>query len=238
MVLVVKRHSACPNGTVYVEIILPSCPVCALVGRLKMKKKNIAKSREIQFSGFRVYCLQGCLDTLNIPADRLALQQCSKTHEKPYNFIVCEFGSFFKSFRVCASPYASAPSLHRESTDSLITGSESQHMAVRLAILNHMVNIAHFILDRHILGYTSIQQYITAKKMDQGSAWGTDVEMLTLAHLLNTSILSYSVQHGSWQRYAPHHVDRSLVDDFQQMSMYIVHDYNHFNVVCSIRKTA
>ena len=94
----------------------------------------------------------------------------------------------------------------------IITGSESQHMAVRLAILSHM-------------------------KMDQDSAWGTDIEMLTLAHLLNTSILSYSVQHGSWQRYSPYHVDRSLVDDFQQMSMYIVHDYNHFNVVCSIRKT-
>ena len=57
--------------------------------------------------------------------------------------------------------------------------------------------------------------------MDQDSAWGTDIEMLTLAHLLNTSILSYSVEHGSWQRYSPYHVDRSLVDDFQQMSMYI-----------------
>ena len=116
----------------------------------------------------------------------------------------------------------------------IITGSESQHMAVRLAILSHMINIAHFILDHHILGYNSIQQYITSKRMDQDSAWGTDIEMLTLAHLLNIPILSYSVEHGSWQRYSPYHVDRSLVDDFQQMSM---HDYNHFNVVCSIRKT-
>ena len=32
----------------------------------------------------------------------------------------------------------------------IITGSESQHMAVRLAILGHMINIAHFILDHHI----------------------------------------------------------------------------------------
>ena len=38
--------------------------------------------------------------------------------------------------------------------------------------------------------------------MDQDSAWGTDIEMLTLAHLLNTPILSYSVEHGSWQRYS------------------------------------
>ena len=60
----------------------------------------------------------------------------------------------------------------------IITGSESQHMAVRLAILGHMINIAHFILDHHILGYNSIQQYITSKRMDQDSAWGTDIEML------------------------------------------------------------
>ena len=45
----------------------------------------------------------------------------------------------------------------------IITGPESQHMAVQLAILSHMVSIAHFILDHHILGYNSIQQYITPK---------------------------------------------------------------------------
>ena len=58
----------------------------------------------------------------------------------------------------------------------LITGSESQHMAVRLAILNHMINIAHLILDHHVLGYSSIQDYIADKNMDQDSAWGTDIE--------------------------------------------------------------
>ena len=73
--------------------------------------------------------------------------------------------------------------------------------------------------------------------MDQDSAWGTDIEMLTLAHLLQTPILSYSAQRGEWQRYAPHDVERTLVNDFQQVSMYILHMYNHFNVVCSIRKT-
>ena len=78
-----------------------------------------------------------------------------------------------------------------------------------------MINIAYFILDHHILGYNNT---LHLKKMDQDSAWGTDIEMLTLAHLLNTSILSYSVEHGSWQRYSPFHVDSSLVDDFQQMS--------------------
>ena len=110
-------------------------------------------------------------------------------------------------------------------------------MAVRLAILNHMISIGHFILDHHVVGYSSIQNYILHTNMNQDSVWGTDIEMLTLAHLLQTPILSYSAQHGSWHRYAPHHVDRTLVDDFQQMSMYIIHMHNHFNVMCSIRKT-
>ena len=35
----------------------------------------------------------------------------------------------------------------------IITGSESQHMAVRQAIIRHMISIAHFILDHHIVGY-------------------------------------------------------------------------------------
>ena len=117
----------------------------------------------------------------------------------------------------------------------IITGSESQHMSVRQAILDHMISIAHF-MDRHIVGYSSIQDYIADKKMDQEFTWGTDIEMLALAHLLQTPVISYSVQHDVWARYAPCHVDRTLVDDLQQMSIYIIHVYNHFNVLCSIRK--
>ena len=76
------------------------------------------------------------------------------------------------------------------------------------------LNIAHLILDHHVLGYSSIQDYIADKNMDQDSAWGTDIEMLTLAHLLQTPILSYGAQLGEWQRYAPHDVERTLVNDF------------------------
>ena len=64
----------------------------------------------------------------------------------------------------------------------------------------------------------------------------TDIEMLSLAHLLQTPVHSYSHQHGQWQRYSPHDVDRQLVDDLQQRSMYLYHTGNHFNVVGSIRR--
>ena len=119
----------------------------------------------------------------------------------------------------------------------IITGSEDQHSAVRHAILDHMVNNAHFLLGHHLSGHTSIQSYIAASRMNVDSTWGTDIEMLTLSHLLNTPIVSYSQQYGNWQRYSPHDVDRTLRDDMQQRAMYILHTRNHFNVVCSVRKS-
>ena len=64
----------------------------------------------------RMDCLRGCLATLSVLVVRIALLEYSKIHEKAYKCIVCEFGGFQNVLRVRAS----APSLHRESTDSLI----------------------------------------------------------------------------------------------------------------------
>jgi hypothetical protein len=72
--------------------------------------------------------------------------------------------------------------------------------------------------------------------MDQDYTWGTDIEMLTLSHLLQTPVLSFSAEHNNWQRYSPHDVDRTTADDMQSMSLYLMHTYNHFNVVCSVTK--
>ena len=118
----------------------------------------------------------------------------------------------------------------------IITGSEEQHMAVGNAILDHMVTIAHFLFGHQLLNYDSIQTYIVASGMDEEYTWGTDNEMLTLYHLLNIPIVSYSEQFGNWQRYSPHNVDRTLRDEINQMSMYLLHSHNHFTVVCSVRK--
>ena len=69
----------------------------------------------------------------------------------------------------------------------IMTGSENQHMAVRTAILQHMINVGHFILGRHVLNYSSIQDYIADTNMGRESAWGTDIEMLTLSTLTTNS---------------------------------------------------
>ena len=39
-------------------------------------------------------CLRGCSAILSVLVVRISLLKYSKIHEKPYKFIVCEFGGF------------------------------------------------------------------------------------------------------------------------------------------------
>ncbi len=43
--------------------------------------------------------------------------------------------------------------------------------------------------------------YIRATGMDRAKIWGTDIEMLTLAHLLKTPVLCYVTEQSFWHRY-------------------------------------
>ena len=69
----------------------------------------------------------------------------------------------------------------------IITGSQEGHLAVRIAILRHMQSIAHLLLGVHVT-QNSIAEYVQDTHMDMDGAWGTEVETLTLAHLLQTNI--------------------------------------------------
>ena len=56
--------------------------------------------------------------------------------------------------------------------------------------------------------------------MDRNFTWGTDIEILTMAHLLNTRVFVYNTVHENWGVYSPHNVDRSLNEpDITHMSM-------------------
>ena len=67
----------------------------------------------------------------------------------------------------------------------IITGSELQHMDVRRVVLDHMK-----FIDYYPAGYASTEQYIQVTRMDKFETWGTDTEMVTLAHMLQTYIFS------------------------------------------------
>ena len=91
----------------------------------------------------------------------------------------------------------------------IICGSEDQHMAVHLAILNHMASerVAPLLLRGHLHGCASIAEHTTAKNMDRYGFWGTEVEMLALAHLLHTTVYLYVCQLGKWHQYGPTSVE-------------------------------
>ena len=90
----------------------------------------------------------------------------------------------------------------------VITGTERQHAQVREAILSHLRNIEHWMIGHHISPeYSSVAQYIMGTRMDRNGIWATDIEILTLAHMLNTCVYVYNPRDGSWNRYGPHNVE-------------------------------
>ena len=114
----------------------------------------------------------------------------------------------------------------------LITGNQTHYHGVRLAIVTHMRSIQTFIISN---GYTSVEQYVSETGMNRMSVWGTEIEILTLAHLLSTPVLVYAAGNNDWVRYSPSMITTGMHDNVDQKSMYIRHSNSHFDVVLSIR---
>ena len=87
----------------------------------------------------------------------------------------------------------------------IITGSEYQHMPVRRAIVQHMRAIGELLWENQIApllrhlrsirevrweGFvsTDVEWYISASTMEHDRTWGLEVEMMALAHLLDTPV--------------------------------------------------
>ena len=84
-----KRHIACPNRTDLCENYGPL--LRASLYRLTEEEEEY-DGEIVNLADSRVY--GGCLATLSVLLVRIALLEYSKIHEKPYKFIVCEFGGF------------------------------------------------------------------------------------------------------------------------------------------------
>ena len=125
----------------------------------------------------------------------------------------------------------------------LITGSQQQHMSIRQASVCHMREIEDLLFRTGTLLRSvyegGIDDYIASSEIDCAGAWGSDVEMLTLAHLLNTPIYSYVEGIVDWTRYNPSLRNLESVQTLQDnvetaMGIYIRHRSNHFDVVKSL----
>ena len=119
------------------------------------------------------------------------------------------------------------------SFSDVLTGVENQHMKIDETIICHIYTIGHLIIGPHI-NETSVHEYIHQTQMDKDKTWGTNVEILVFSHFLQTSLLSYDVPSKMWTRYCPHALDNAIEDNFSQMSIYLQHPLNQFEVVNSI----
>ena len=52
--------------------------------------------------------------------------------------------------------------------------------------------------------YFSVREYIEDQRMDHDGIWGTVVETITMANLLNTTIYTYDVSQKARVCYQPH----------------------------------
>ena len=74
----------------------------------------------------------------------------------------------------------------------IITGTESQHLQVREALLNHLVSIEDMMIGHHISReYSSVMEYIRGTNTDRNGTWDTDIELITASHMLNTPLCMY-----------------------------------------------
>ena len=88
---------------------------------------------------------------------------------------------------------------------------------MRQAIVKHFYNIPEYIADSKNgtaitadvaaggkkVTVKSVQEYLKVSKMDKNRTWGTEREVLVMAHLLKTPIYAYSVSSiptlNTWQ---------------------------------------
>lgn len=127
----------------------------------------------------------------------------------------------------------------------IITGTESQHINVRNAILQYMCTIESLLVGYddsgnynylQPFGHASVQNYIDSTHMDRANTWGSELEMICLSHMLSTIVYSYEASSNSWQVFSYNFIDRSMACDYTSKSIYLWFEHSHFKVVTSIRR--
>ena len=83
--------------------------------------------------------------------------------------------------------------------------------------------------------FVGTNRYISSNYMEVERTCGTDVEIFTFAHLLNTSIISYNISHERQLKSSPCYVDVTLAEsDIGEMVVYINNSQDHFKVHLSV----
>ena len=111
----------------------------------------------------------------------------------------------------------------------IITGRQRQHHQVRLMITQHMLTISDLLIQSgyiHGSQDSSAHDYLVRTRMNNSGEWGSDVEMMTMAHLLKCRLHSYSSVRLLDD---PSILDKSLpATELCPMSMYVHHNIGSY----------
>jgi len=98
-------------------------------------------------------------------------------------------------------------------------------------------------IDRDVAGSVqpvivrSVAEYVTISKMDQNRTWGTDREVMVLAHMLKICIYVYTGGSDTllpnWSVYDPSLLDLSIQIDVYGRALYLKLEDRHYEVVLS-----
>ena len=118
----------------------------------------------------------------------------------------------------------------------IVTGSEDHYQTVRAKIVEHSKEAPSRLLG-HIKGKDeyktckTVSDYIKKSGMNKDCVWGSDIELLSFAHLTKTCVYSYTAENGKWNMYGPHNVDRRMRVQNGEQALYLLHRGGHYDVV-------
>ena len=79
-------------------------------------------------------------------------------------------------------------------------------------------------------GCGNIEDYLTRTDMACSGTWGTDFEMMLLAHMLATIVYLYKAGQY-WIACSPHGIEHSIPEDVSTKSLYIYNTGTHYEAV-------
>lgn len=116
----------------------------------------------------------------------------------------------------------------------VVTGTESYHDLLRKAITDHLQNNGEKF---SAIMADGPDQYLSQSKMTHTKTWGSDVEILAAAHLLNTKIFVYTKHGPTWQ-WVEHDLELTSPNTrTHRHAIYLKHtQLVHYDVVVSVKK--
>ena len=115
-----------------------------------------------------------------------------------------------------------------------ISGTERNHMRLRLATVNHLLKHASRYNTYLREGFSDVEGYIGRQRMFCSGVWATEVEMMAVAHMLETDIYTFG-NTCRWYIFSGKMAEIGSVTS--DAGIYLNHSHGiHYDVVLSVHK--